>query len=321
MFWFTKALTVFVGVAPAIMTPFRSDGSIDFDALLDKRQRLVQAGMEAMVWPGTMGNWSQLRPEERKEGVRLLAKQGPLIVGTGAPNTEMAADYASQAKEAGAVGLMIIPEVLYMGTVINAQEHHFSRVLEAGEGLTSVAYNNPPSYRYSMGADQFFKLREKHPDLKGFKESGGKEALTSAARLITHTDDCFLVVGIDNELVHGVMGCGAVGAVTGVGNVLPDEVMYLWRLCQVARKNGDDKAWRLAEELDRRLLPLSDYDADPRLVLYYKHLLTLLGESEYQTQRPAEVVLGASERNEARAQLLRFQMWWENWPGKDYLKK
>jgi 4-hydroxy-tetrahydrodipicolinate synthase len=309
----------FIGVAPAIMTPFRSDGSIDFDTLLNKRQRLVQAGMEAMVWPGTMGNWSQLRPEERKEGVKLLAEQGPLIVGTGAPNTEMAADYARHAKEAGAAGLMIIPEVLYMGTVVAAQEHHFSSVLEAGGDLPSVAYNNPPAYRYSMGADQFFKLMEKHPNLKGFKESGGKEALTSAARLITHTDDCFLVVGIDNALIHGVMGCGAVGAITGVGNVLPDEVMYLWRLCQAARENGDDKAWRLAEELDRRLLPLSDYDADPRLVLYYKHLLTLLGESEYHVQRPVEAALGASEKAEAEAQLTLFQRWWANWSGKDYL--
>ena len=311
----------FAGVAPAIMTPFRSDGSVDFDALLDKRQRLVQTGMETMVWPGTMGNWSQLLPEERNEGVRLLAKEGPLIVGTGAPNTVMAMDYARNAREAGATGLMVIPEVLYMGTVAAAQEDHYSRVLEAGEDLPAVAYNNPPAYRYSMGAEQFFKLREKHPNLKGFKESGGKEALTLAARLITHTDGCFLVAGIDNALVHGVLGCGAIGAITGVGNVLPDEVMCLWRLCQAADKQGDPEAWLLAEELDRRLLPLSDYDADPRLVLYYKHLLTLLGESEYQTQRPAEVALGASERNEAQAQLLRFQLWWENWPGKDYLKK
>ena len=97
--------------------------------------------------------------------------------------------------------------------------------------------------------------------------------------------------------------------------------MYLWRLCQAAETQGDHEAWLLAEELDRRLLPLSDYDADPRLVLYYKHLLALLGESEYQNQRPAEIALGASDRNEAQAQLLRFQLWWENWPGKDYLKK
>jgi len=308
----------FAGVAPAIMTPFNADGTVNFDALLDKRKRLVEAGMAAMVWPGTMGNWSQLTPEERKEGVSLLAEQGPLIVGTGAQNTEMAADYARHAKEAGASGLMVIPEVLYMGTVAAAQEDHFSRVLDAGDGLPSVAYNNPPAYRYSMGADQFFKLRERHPNLKGFKESGGPEALTLAARLITHTQDCFLVVGIDNALVHGVLGCGAIGAITGVGNVLPDEVMHLWRLCERAQTKGDDEAWRLAEELDRRLLPLSDYDADPRLVLYYKHLLTLCGETEYEVQRPQGASLSDSEKREAQAQLERFQRWATNWSGKNY---
>ena len=309
----------FAGVAPAIMTPFRSDGSIDFDALLDKRRRLVQAGMASMVWPGTMGNWSQLTTEERNKGVSLLAEQGPLIVGTGAPNTEMAMGFARHAKQAGAAGLMVIPEVMYMGTVASAQEQHYGRVLDAGDGLPAVAYNNPPAYRYSMGADQFFKLRENHPNLKGFKESGGPEALTLAARLITHTDDCFLVVGVDNALVHGVLGCGAVGAITGVGNVLPDEVMCLWNLCSAAQESGDHRAWLLAEELDRRLLPLSDYDADPRLVLYYKHLLTLLDESEYHVQRPAGATLSLAEALEAQAQLERFQRWWGTWPGKDHL--
>jgi len=309
----------FEGVAPAIMTPFRPDGSVDFDALLDKRQRLVEAGMQTMVWPGTMGNWSQLTPVERKNGVELLARQGPLVVGTGAPNTEMAADYAKHAVGAGAAGLMIIPEVLYLGTVTSAQERHFSRVLEAGQGLPSVAYNNPPAYRYSMGADQFFKLRESYPNLRGFKESGGSEALTSAARMITHTEGCFLVVGIDNQVVHGVLGCNAVGAVTGVGNVLPDETMVLWRLCRAARDTADPEAWRLAEELDRRLLPLSDYDADPRLVLYYKHLLVLLGEEEYAVQRPVGASLTAGQLLEAEAQLNLFRRWWENWPGKGYL--
>ena len=170
-----------------------------------------------------------------------------------------------------------------------------------------------------MGPEQFFKLRERHPNLRGFKESGGKEALTLATRMITHTEGCFLVIGIDNQLVHGVMGCNAIGAVTGVGNVLPDEVMYLWRLCQAARETGDPEAWRLAEELDRRLLPLSDYDADPRLVLYYKYLLVLQGESEYQTQRPAGAALSPGERAEAEDQLTLFRRWWENWPGKNSL--
>ena len=146
-------------------------------------------------------------------------------------------------------------------------------------------------------------------------------ALTLAARLITHTDGCFLVIGIDNALVHGVLGCGAVGAITGVGNVLPDEAMCLWRLCQSAQEKSDHKAWLLAEELDRRLLPLSVYDADPRLVLHDKHLLTLRGESEYHIQRPVEATLSVAEKSEAQAQaqLTRFQQWWANWPGKDHL--
>jgi 4-hydroxy-tetrahydrodipicolinate synthase len=104
-----------------------------------------------------------------------------------------------------------------------------------------------------------------------------------------------------------------------VGNVFPSEVMYLWRLLQLAQGEGDAEAWRLAEELDRRLLPMSDYDADPRLVLYYKHLLSLLDESGYEHQRPTGATLSSSEKAEAEAQLKLFQLWWKSWSGKNYL--
>ena len=62
----TTETNPFAGATPAIMTPFNADGSINFDALLDKRKRLVEAGMASMVWPGTMDNRSQLTPEESK---------------------------------------------------------------------------------------------------------------------------------------------------------------------------------------------------------------------------------------------------------------
>ncbi|MCB0345551.1 MAG: dihydrodipicolinate synthase family protein [Bdellovibrionales bacterium] len=300
------------------MTPFKSDGSIDWDSLLAMQAKLMAAGFSSVTWPGTMGNWTELTLRERIRGTKLLAKQGPLIVGTGALNSGDAAFYARAAREHGAAGLMIIPRIGYMQTVEEAQIHHFATVLEAGgPDLPAVAYNNPPSYIYSMSQAAFFRLRERFPQLQGFKESGGPQAMTRASRTITSDDGCFLVVGIDNAVVHGAIHCNAVGCITGIGNVLPEPVLMLWKLCQKA-KEGDAIAWQLAEELERRLMPLSDYDADAKLVLYYKYLLYVTEQGPvYLNHRPDDFRLSMTEMDEAHYQLHLFERWWKNWNGRE----
>jgi 4-hydroxy-tetrahydrodipicolinate synthase len=60
----------------------------------------------------------------------------------------------------------------------------------------------------------------------GFKEFGGADSLTYAAEHITSgDDDLALMVGVDTQVFHGFVNCGAVGAITGVGNALPEQVL------------------------------------------------------------------------------------------------
>ena len=74
------------------------------------------------------------------EGVRRLVDAGiPVIVGTGAQNTRLAAAHAAHAKEVGAHGLMVIPRVLSRGSSPAAQRHHFAAILEAGGDLVGDA--------------------------------------------------------------------------------------------------------------------------------------------------------------------------------------
>ena len=80
------------------------------------------------------------------------------------------------------------------------------------------------------------------------------------------------MVGVDTQVVHGYVNCGAQGAITGVGNALPIEVLRLVELCELAA-TGDEKALRLARELDAALMELSRLDEGPDLVLFYKRLM------------------------------------------------
>ncbi len=140
---------------------------------------------------------------------------------------------------------------------------------------------NSPYYGFETRAELFFDLRRDHPNLVGFKEFGGSQALTYAAEHITSADErLILMVGVDTQVFHGYVRCGAVGAITGVGNCLPTPVLRLLELCQQAA-NGDAEARRLARELNAALEVLSTFDEGPDLVLYYKYLLVLLGDEDY----------------------------------------
>jgi 1-pyrroline-4-hydroxy-2-carboxylate deaminase len=307
------ASTIFTGTIPALMTPCTAKREPDFDAMVATGQQLIKAGMSAVVYCGSMGDWPLVTDEQRMEGVERLVKAGiPVIAGTGAQNPKRAAALAAHAKKAGAKGLMVIPRVLSRGSSIAAQRAHFEGVLEAAVDLPSVIYNSP-YYGFETKADLFFQLRAKYRHLVGFKEFGGAASLRYAAEHITGADpEVTLMVGVDTQVVHGYVNCGAVGAITGIGNVLPKEVLHLVALSQKAAK-GDHKARRQADELDRALGVLSSFDEGTDLVLFYKHLMVLEGSPAYALHFNETDALSASQKRYAEDQLKLFKGWYRHW--------
>lgn len=306
---------VFEGTIPALMTPCTAESKPLFDELVSTGKSLIESGMRAVVYCGSMGDWPLLSDEQRQEGVRRLVDAGvPVVVGTGAQSSRQAVAHSTHAREVGAAGLMIIPRLLSRGTSPAAQRDHFSAILEAGDPLPSVIYNSP-YYGYETRADLFFDIRKDHSNLVGFKEFGGAESLTYAAEHITSGDpDLTLMVGVDTQVYHGFIRCGARGAITGVGNALPREVLRFVELCQRAAA-GDAQARRFAMELNDALLVLSRYDEGPDLVLYYKALMVLEGHTAYQHQLNASDRLSDSQLGFLRSQWEQFRSWWDQWPG------
>ncbi len=308
---------IFFGTIPALMTPCKADRTPDFDALVATGKRMIEAGMSAVVYCGSMGDWPLLTDEERMEGVARLCEAGvPVMVGTGAINTKQAVAHAAHAQKVGAKGLMVIPRVLSRGNVASAQKAHFKAILAAAPDLPAIIYNSP-YYGYVTRADLFFALRAEHPNLIGFKEFGGAEHMTYAAENITSgSDDVLLMVGVDTGVYHGIVNCGAVGAITGIGGVLPKEVLQLVSLSQAAAK-GDAHARVRAKQLEEALAVLSSFDEGPDLVLYFKHLMVKRGYPEYTLQFNETDALTDSQRGYADAQLKLFEDWYAEWSKDD----
>lgn len=314
--------SIFHGCLPALMTPCDSNRHPDYRTLVSSAIRLMDAGMNGVVYCGSMGEWPLLTDQQRQEGVSRLCAEGiPVVVGTGAISTKVAVEHAVHAVRVGASGLMLIPRLLSRATSPSAQRNHFAQLLSVAPEIPCVIYNSP-YYGFETKAELFFDLHREHRNLVGFKEFGGAGALDYAAEHITQGNfssqeisDRILVVGVDTQVYHGYLHCGAKGAITGIGNVLPLPVLHLIRLCERAVL-GDSIARRLAQELSESLKVLSRFDEGPDLVLYYKYLLELSGLHEYRHQLNATDRLSQTQRGLAEEQFEQFNRWWAQWPGR-----
>ena len=304
---------VFSGTMPALMTPCTSDRAPDFDALVRKGKEMIEAGMSAVVYCGSMGDWPLLTDAERMEGVERLIDAGvPVVVGTGAVNTKSAVAHAAHAQKIGAVGLMVIPRVLSRGSSLEAQKNHFKAILSAAPDIPAIIYNSPV-YGFATRADLFFALRAEHANLISFKEFGGKADLTYAAEHITSKDDqVTLMVGVDTEVYHGFVRAGATGSITGIGTALPKEALLLAALSQKAAE-GHAEARQRALELEEAFTVLASFDEGTDLVLFYKYLLVLNGEEEYRLHFNATDELSAAQRNYCEQQYTQFRNWFADW--------
>ena len=185
------------------------------------------------------------------------------------------------------------------GTSPAAQRDHFGAILSAAPDLPAVIYNSP-YYGYETRADLFFQMHAEHANLVGFKEFGGKASLTYAAEHITGSDRGFsLLVGVDTQVVHGFLRCGAVGpspvsAMPSKGGAAFDGA------CRMAT-HGDPQARAYAMALEEALGVLSSYDEGPDLVLYYKYLMALEGHEGYENHFNPTDTLTPSQQSQAHA--------------------
>ena len=305
--------SIFSGVIPALMTPCTPERSPDTAALVRKARQLIAAGMSAVVYCGSMGDWPLLTDAQRMAGVEALVKAGiPVIVGTGAINTASAVAHAAHAQAVGARGLMVIPRVLSRGSSPAAQRAHFKAILSAAPDLPAVIYNSP-YYGFTTRANLFFALRAEHPNLVGFKEFGGPADLRYAAESITGSaEGVSLMIGVDTAVVHGFVNCGATGAITGIGNVLPTEVLHLVKLAQAAAR-GDAEARMRAIEMEAAFAVLSSFDEGVDLVLFFKHMMVLNGDAEYTLHFNETDALSPAQRGYCETQFTLFNAWYAEW--------
>lgn len=215
---------LFRGVAPALVTPFTAEDTIDEDAFRALVERQIDGGVSGLVVLGTTGENPTVTHEERRRLVDLALETAdgrvPVIVGTGTNNTEKSVTYSKEAVEAGADGLLVV------GPYYNKPSQagfvaHVEAIAEASD-VPIVLYNVPGRTSFNIEAETVLHLAEEVPSVVGVKEASGD--LEQVGDILLHRPDDFAVYSGDDEVTLPLLAMGGDGVVSVLSNALPDRL-------------------------------------------------------------------------------------------------
>ncbi len=274
-----------VGVLPALTTPFTASLEVDYAALRAHADWLARSGCRGLIVGGSLGEGATLTSEERaglvREAVAAVGASVPVIGSVASARTADAVRLARACAAEGARALMVLPPYLYHGSWPETREH-FAEVLRATE-LPCMLYNNPPAYGTDVLPDQLLELATDHPNLTALKESTGDVRRITAVRALLG-DRIAVAVGVDDAVLEGAQA-GATAWVSGLANALPVESVELWR-----RASQRDTASALP--IYRWLLPLLRMDTGPHFVQLLKLVQAEVGRGTPRVRGPRRELEG-----------------------------
>jgi 4-hydroxy-tetrahydrodipicolinate synthase len=239
---------MFKGSIPALVTPMKADGAIDFDAwdrLLDFH---VQAGTDAVVVGGTTGESPTLERAELEALVRRakvrLAGRIPVIAGSGTNSTARSIALSRAAEAAGADALLLVTPY-YNKPTQEGLFRHFTAIAD-GVGIPVILYNVPGRTGCDMLPATIVRLSQ-HPRIVGVKEATGD--LSRAEPILEGSKQGFLLISGDDPTAAQLMRLGSCGVISVTANVAP---RAMHEMCAAAL------AGRYAEAIamNERLMPL-----------------------------------------------------------------
>lgn len=224
--------TPFRGVLPALVTPMRSDGAINWDALADHVEWVLDQGVHGLVPCGTTGESATLSAEEQqaviKRVVQIAAGRVPVLAGAGGNDTRRVTELAAAAAEAGADGVLSVTPY-YNRPAIAGLVEHYRAIAEAADRPV-ILYNVPGRTGRDMSAEEVFRIAEEVPGVAGIKEACGQ--IDRFSTLLSQRASDFLVFSGDDELALPSMALGADGVISVVANEAPgpmsDMALAMW---------------------------------------------------------------------------------------------
>ena len=224
------AHNIFKGLGIALVTPFKSDGSVDYESLTRLIEYQLDNGADFLCILATTGETPCLTADEKKkikELVISLAKgRVPILMGCGGNNTAAVIEELKTSDWHGIDGVLSVCPYYNKPSQEGLYQHFKSRA--AATKLPVVLYNVPGRTGVNLQSSTTVRLAQDCPNIVAIKEASGN--LEQVDEIIKNKPDDFDVISGDDSLTFPMISCGAVGVISVIGNALPKEFSKMIRL-------------------------------------------------------------------------------------------
>ena len=235
-------------VLTAMVTPFNSDGEIDFHATRQLVNYLITNGSDGLVVAGTTGESPTLSEEEKLELFKFVADvvQGrvPVIAGTGSNNTQASIELTKQAEDTGVDGIMLV--VPYYNKPSQEGLYQHFKTIAASTSLPVMLYNIPGRSVVNMSVETIVRLSQIKNIVSVKEASGDLDAMTE---IIGKTSRDFSLYTGEDSLTLPTLAIGGVGVVSVASHIVGNEMQTM--VNSYKKGNVDE-----AGSMHRHLLPI-----------------------------------------------------------------
>ena len=212
-----------------MITPFKSDGSIDYDALERLIDYQLANGADFLCILATTGETPCLTAEEKQTIKQMVVKQVagriPIVMGCGGNNTAAVVEEARNGDWGGIDGLLSVCPY-YNKPSQEGLYQHFKAIAGASR-LPVILYNVPGRTGINLKAETTVRLANDCENVVAIKEASG--SLEQVDDIIKNKPDGFDVISGDDALTFPMVASGAAGVISVIGNALPKEFSRMIR--------------------------------------------------------------------------------------------
>lgn len=274
-----KREILFKGTGTALVTPFKTNGTVDEKALRNLVEFQIKNGVEAIIPTGTTGESATLNEAEQIDVIRIVAetarKRAKIIAGAGSNDTSKAIKLSTLAYEAGADAILSVGPYYNKPTQEGFFRHY--QVIAEETGVPIVVYNVPGRTGSNIEAETILRIAEKIPNVVGVKEASGN--FTQIMDILRNRPKGFAVWSGDDAITLPMVSLSADGVISVVANEVPKMFSQMTRLAL----NGK---FSEALKLHNKLLPLMNFNFIESNPIPVKAALAMMGKIEEAYRLP-----------------------------------
>lgn len=215
---------MFKGTGTALITPFKTDLSVDYDALKEIVYHQLNGGVDALIVLGTTGESPVIDFEERKKIISLVVEEVngkiPVIVGTGSNDTKKVVENNKLAEELKANGVLIVNPYYNKGTQESLIEHY--KYIASKTKLPIILYNVPSRTGMNLLPETAVSIHNECKNVVAVKEASGN--ISQIAHLISIKPESLSVLSGNDDQTLAIMASGGNGVISVFSNPYPADM-------------------------------------------------------------------------------------------------